>query len=85
MGDFIEDTFESVNDDELELDDDVIDESDDDTVFAYQAGLGVGYALNDSITLDLKYVYFATQDADFDGVDVEIASHNIVFGIRYAF
>jgi len=62
-----------------------IDESDDDTVFAYQAGLGVGYALNDSVTLDLKYVYFATQDAEFDGVDVEISSHNVVLGIRFAF
>ena len=64
---------------------DSIDESDDDTVFAYQAGLGVGYALNDSATLDLKYIYFATEDADFDGIDAEISSHNVVLGIRFAF
>lgn len=64
---------------------DSIDESDDDTVFAYQAGLGVGYALNDRVTLDLKYVYFATEDVDFDGIDAEISSHNAVLGIRFAF
>lgn len=62
-----------------------LDLSDDDSVFAYQFGLGVGYALNDSVTLDLKYVYFATEDPDFDGLNAEISSHNAVLGIRFNF
>lgn len=42
--------------------------SEDDTVFAYQMGAGVGYAVNKNITIDLKYRYFATEDPDFEGI-----------------
>lgn len=56
-----------------------------DTVFAYQVGAGVGYALTPQVTLDVKYRYFATADPDFDGTDMEYASHNIYAGIRLDF
>lgn len=57
----------------------------DDTVFAYQIGLGVGYAVHENFVIDLKYRYFATADPEFDDVEAEIASHNILLGFRYNF
>lgn len=59
--------------------------SDDDSVFAYQVGLGIGYAVTDKVTLDAKYRYFATEDAEFDTSEVEIASHNVLLGVRFNF
>ncbi len=57
----------------------------DDTVFAYQIGAGVGYALNEQFTIEAKYRYFATDDPEFDATEGEFASHNIMFGVRYNF
>ena len=59
--------------------------SDDDTVFAYQVGFGAGYAVNEKVTLDLKYRYFATSDPEFDTTTAEYSSHNIYAGIRVGF
>jgi len=61
------------------------DFNEDDGVFAYQVGAGVGYAVNENVTLDLKYRYFATEDAELDTSEVEFASHNFLVGIRYNF
>ena len=62
------------------------DWSDDDTVLAWQVGAGVGYALSEQTTLEVKYRYFATDDAEFeDGDYLEFASHNIYLGLRYTF
>ncbi|MBW2483983.1 MAG: porin family protein [Deltaproteobacteria bacterium] len=57
----------------------------DDTVFAYQLGVGAGYAVSETVSLDCKYRYLGTADPDFDGVEIEVASHNITVGIRVAF
>ncbi|MBV5305362.1 MAG: porin family protein [Desulfobulbaceae bacterium] len=57
--------------------------SGDDTVFAYQFGVGLGYAVNDKVTLDLKYRYFGTADLEIDTTEVEYSSHNIYAGIRF--
>ena len=57
----------------------------DDTVFAWQVGAGIGYALTPQLTFDLKYRYFATSDPEFDGTEVEYASHNVYAGIRLHF
>ena len=60
----------------------------DDTVFAYQLGVGTGYAVTETVTLDCKYRYLGTaEDFNFEGGDVEVASpsHNITVGIRVAF
>ena len=57
--------------------------SEDDTVFAYQLGGGIGYAINDTMTVDLGYRYFATADPDFNGLEAEYGSHNITIGIRF--
>jgi len=63
---------------------------DDDTVFAWQIGLGFGYALNAQASLDLAYRYFATSDPSFDvigggTVDSEVGSHNFTLGLRLNF
>lgn len=58
--------------------------NDDDTVFAYQLGAGVGYAVNAKVSLDVKYRYLGTSDPEFDTTDVEYSSHNVYAGIRVA-
>lgn len=67
------------------LDSNDLDVDDDDTVFAYQAGAGFGYALSNKVTLDFSYRYMGTTDAEIDGVDVEYGSHNVLAGIRVQF
>lgn len=57
----------------------------DDTVFAYQAAVGVGYDINARLTLDAGYRYFATQRPDFDGIEGEYNDHNIALTVRYKF
>ncbi len=58
----------------------------DDTVFAWQIGAGIGYALNDKLALDLGYRFFTSSDAEFDGGSkIEFASHNFTAGLRYSF
>lgn len=57
----------------------------DDTVFAYQAGLGLGFVLNDQVTLDLGYRYMGTSDPTIDGIEVTYASHNVLAGLRFNF
>ena len=60
-------------------------ESDDDTVFAYQVGAGVGYAINQKVSVDVKYRYFATSDPEFDTTCAEYSSHNFYVGVRVNF
>jgi opacity protein-like surface antigen len=57
----------------------------DDTVFAYQVGAGVGYAINKKYTIDLKYRFSSATDPEFRGIKAHVASNNIYFGLRYNF
>ena len=59
--------------------------SDDDTVFAYQIGIGVGYAVTEKVTIDVKYRYFGTEDSEYDTTEAEFASNNFLFGVRVYF
>jgi len=59
--------------------------SDDDTVFAYQAGAGLSYAISPSLSIDCTYRYFATLDPEFDTAESEYASHNIYIGLRLSY
>ena len=63
---------------------------DDDWVFAYQVGAGIGYEVTPTTTISLGYRFFATADPDFTGVDgtpfdAEYRSHNIEIGLRISF
>lgn len=57
----------------------------DDTVFAYQFGAGVGFAVTKNFTIDLQYRYFATDDPEFGVSEAEFASQNAYLGLRYNF
>jgi len=54
-------------------------------VFAYQAGVGLAYAVDNNLTIEAKYRYFATTDPKFEFVEMEYASHNGYLGMRYSF
>jgi len=58
---------------------------DDDTVFAYQVGAGLAFAINPHMSIDLKYRYFATNDIYFEGIKAKFASHNVYCGFRFTF
>ena len=63
---------------------------DDDTVFAYQFGTGLGYQISPATTISLDYRYFATDDPEFNDVDglpfeAEYESHVIRIGVRFNF
>ncbi|MCK9175469.1 MAG: outer membrane beta-barrel protein [Desulforhopalus sp.] len=61
------------------------DESDDDNVFAYQFGAGVAYAVNEQVSIDVKYRYFGTSDPEFETTEAEYSSNNVYAGVRIAF
>ena len=63
---------------------------DTDTVFAYQAGLGLEIALDRQLSLDLGYRYLGTSRARFGAneditTDLKFESHNATVGIRARF
>lgn len=58
---------------------------DNDTVFAYQAGFGVGYPLGDHLILDAKYAYMAAENPEFELLETEINAHRFTLGFRYQF
>ena len=60
-------------------------DSEYDTVFAYQLMAGLSFAVNPNLKIDLQYRYFATDDPDFDGVEIEYKTHNGLLGLRYQF
>ena len=66
------------------------DVSDDDNLFTYQLGAGVGYSISETVILDLRYRYLGFDDYEYSEVGVgsigiEAASHNISAGLRFAF
>ena len=59
--------------------------SDDDVVFAYQLMLGLNWILADNMEARAGYRYFATGDANFDGVTAGYATHNVDGGLIIRF
>lgn len=59
------------------------DESD--TVFAYQAGAGLGYEFFPNIIASVDYRYWATSDPKFGSTTAEVSTHNITGGVRFQF
>ncbi len=59
--------------------------SDDDTVFAYQFAAGVRYAVNEKVSVDVKYRYFATSDPELDVLKPEVSGNLLTAGITVAF
>lgn len=67
----------------LDTDGDLGDE--DDTVFAYQAIAGISYAFTPSVAVTMSYNYLGTSESDFDGIDADYNSHNVMAGLRFTF
>lgn len=61
------------------------DDTTDDTVFAWQGMLGVGFPLSEATEARIGYRYFATAEGDFDGDEAGYDSHGIEAGIRFRF
>ena len=64
--------------------------NDNDTVPVAQLGAGIGYAVNQNVTLDFKYRYLlALTDPEYRGdhytSEAEVASHNLMLGLRFGF
>lgn len=61
----------------------------DDTVFAYQIGAGLRYALSEMVTLDCRYLYMGSQDMEVsegnNTAEIEIANHSLILGLRVNF
>jgi opacity protein-like surface antigen len=60
----------------------------DDTGLAYQVGVGVAYAINSKLTVDLKYRYIGVVDLngiEIDSLNPEFESNNVFLGLRYNF
>jgi OOP family OmpA-OmpF porin len=60
------------------------------TVFAYQLGTGVDYALTDALSLDLGYRFFGTTPPRFtepggQRFKTDYFSHSVVLGLRLGF
>ena len=56
--------------------------SDNDSVFAWQIGAGVGIKASDKVTFDISYRYFSTADPTLHDMKFSIGSHNILAGVR---
>ena len=60
------------------------------TLFAYQAGIGVDYALSDHISFDLGYRFFGTTPPKFTETngqrfETDYFSHSLMLGMRVGF
>lgn len=64
---------------------DIDSSSDEDYVFTYQLGAGVGYAVMDNVSIDINYRYFVPSDPNFDSTQAEFSSHNVSLGLRVYF
>jgi len=58
---------------------------DDEAVFAYQFGAGLGYEFDNGIMLSAQYRYFATMEADFGDVSDNVESSDVIFSISLPF
>ena len=57
----------------------------DDDVFAWQVGAGLGFEVAECTTLDLGYRYLRPNKFGPDGDEAKLAVHNIMLGLRYNF
>ena len=63
---------------------------DEDTVFGYNLGAGLGLALTDDVELEALYRYMSFTggeftDTDGDTVDADIDAHTATVGVRFKF
>ena len=59
-----------------------LSEDESDTVFTYQAGAGVGYAVTDRVVVSADYRFLGTSDPSFGVTEAEYRTHNFMVGVR---
>lgn len=64
--------------------------NDKDTGIAWHVGGGVGYAIDDQVTIEAAYRYFGVSNVELTAVDgtvssVPIRQHQVTLGMRYGF
>lgn len=64
--------------------------NDKDSGLAWQIGGGVGYAIDEQVTLEAGYRYFQVNDINLTAVDgtvtnVPVKQHQVMLGVRYGF
>jgi len=62
-----------------------VDRSLDETVFAWNVGIGFGYAINKNLSLEMSYRYLATEDVEFDRLTLTYANSLFLGGVRITF
>jgi opacity protein-like surface antigen len=70
----------------LDLETNLGDIDDSDTVFAYQGIVGLAFALSQNIDIGVEYRYFATSDPEFSGdfdTSAEYRAHNVFLKATY--
>jgi opacity protein-like surface antigen len=60
-------------------------DNDSDFVIGGQLGGGLAYQFGEHVAVSLDYRYLLTEDANFQGLDVEYQSHSVMAGIKYLF
>ena len=70
---------------DIDLKVDGVSDSEDDWVFAYQLMAGFGIAVTKDVMFDVQYRFLGTDDPDFDGIEVEYMTHNVMAGLRFNF
>ncbi len=60
-------------------------DNDSDFVIGGQLGGGLGYQFDEHLAVSLDYRFLITEDAKFQGLDVEYQSHSVMAGIKYLF
>lgn len=64
----------------------VLTAGDNDSALAYHVGVGASYGISETVAIDLKYRYFATQDLTFSvTTNASYSSHNFYAGTRISF
>lgn len=57
----------------------------DDTVFAYQFGVGLSFPLSTTMNVEGSYRYFGTEDPELDGIEADYAAHTLLASLRLRF
>ncbi|KPK74320.1 MAG: hypothetical protein AMJ79_14500 [Phycisphaerae bacterium SM23_30] len=56
-----------------------------DAIFTYQVGIGLGYAINEKVTLDFRYRFQEYSDPDYGSTELNYTMNNFLIGIRVDF
>ena len=63
----------------------IYDVDGDDSGFAWKGGLGMFYAIDDNMAVDLGWEYVTMDDADLDVSVSDLNTNNVVAAFRYSF